>query len=738
MLHQIGAGTLGPVFRGHDTQRERLVAVKLFKLDLPPDDVHRLVAGLEHIVEANLSHPAIATPIAAGLAGMSAYLAWDYVAADSLDFAVREFGAVAPADALQVAARLASALDHAAAAGFTHGCLHPRDVLMSSHDTRLTGTGIGQALAEIGAAVPVRPPHTAPERVEGSTWDRRADVFSLAALVHEMLWGRRISGVGARAVHDMTEIAGGDLDALKRVFKRALAEDPGERHPTAKIFVDALKRALPDVAVETPASLASGASARSLRLASPNRIMKDELEPLLPLEPPRFTEVDVEPDPARTLTGPSIIEQAHDPVGPPSPEPLSLSEPLPPPAPHIQPPAPLLEPAAAEHRAANPPPLSWLSRDAEPSTPVEPPEPPKILEPAKAIEPAPVAEPAARPEPPRRMTRSASPRAKSTNTFLGDTKDEPVEPVVSAPPLVVPAAIVQPAAGDLNLLDRSRSAVWPLMLALALGVTLGFAGGYAVGVRAHPGSLAATGANAVPAAVPVREFTEGTVPDPPKAPSTEEVRQADTTKVENKAAAASVETKPATAPAVRTPDATVVSRTPDAAATSSKPTWTAGRLNVRSTPPGAKVFVDDRETGRTPMAVRNLAEGPHRVRIERDGYAAHDRRIVITRGRPVQLVNATLARRTPPAPRPARTAAVRSQAPPPVPPGRGGLMVDSRPPGARVYLDGTLLGITPLSQPSVPAGDHAIRLERDGYRNWIGAVRIVPSEQARVTASLER
>ncbi len=47
VLHQIGAGTLGPVYRGHDTQRERLVAVKLFKLDLPPEQVHQLVAGLE-------------------------------------------------------------------------------------------------------------------------------------------------------------------------------------------------------------------------------------------------------------------------------------------------------------------------------------------------------------------------------------------------------------------------------------------------------------------------------------------------------------------------------------------------------------------------------------------------------------------------------------------------------------------------------------------------------------------
>src|SRR2546430_485880 len=45
VLHQIGAGTLGPVYRAYDAQRERLVAIKRFTLDLPPERVHQLVAA---------------------------------------------------------------------------------------------------------------------------------------------------------------------------------------------------------------------------------------------------------------------------------------------------------------------------------------------------------------------------------------------------------------------------------------------------------------------------------------------------------------------------------------------------------------------------------------------------------------------------------------------------------------------------------------------------------------------
>jgi serine/threonine protein kinase len=169
VLHQIGAGTLGPVFRGHDTQRDRLVAVKVFKLDMAPERVHQLLGELEHIV-----------------------------------------------------AQLAFALDHAAIADIAHGALHPRDVLMSTTETRLTGIGVAQALEKVGVPIPVRRPYTAPELVADGTWDRRADVFSLAAIVYELIWGRRISGAGAPALDGLSEVAGADLATIKTVFGRAL------------------------------------------------------------------------------------------------------------------------------------------------------------------------------------------------------------------------------------------------------------------------------------------------------------------------------------------------------------------------------------------------------------------------------------------------------------------------------------------------------------------------------------
>ena len=162
---------------------------------------------------------------------------------------------------------LAAALDQAAAVNITHGCLHPRDVLLSSQETRLTGLGVAQALEQVGVPVPVRRPYTAPERITGSQWHRRADVFSLAALVHELLWGRRISAAGEQAAEALTPLDGGDLTALKRAFARALARDPADRFATATDFVDAIRSAMPEAAARMRSSKTSHSAPRLGRLA---------------------------------------------------------------------------------------------------------------------------------------------------------------------------------------------------------------------------------------------------------------------------------------------------------------------------------------------------------------------------------------------------------------------------------------------------------------------------------------
>ena len=201
MLHQIGVGALGPVFRTYEPERDRLVAVKVFRLDITPEQAQALADELSRSAEAGLFHPSIVEPIAAGVEGTVAYRAEEYVAAESLDVAMRHYAPAPIATVLPFITQLAGAIDFARAAGVGHGALHPRDIFVTPEEARATGFGVVEALERVGLRAPVRRPYSPPERIAGTPWNATADVFSLAAITFELLTGRRPAGLGTRDRH---------------------------------------------------------------------------------------------------------------------------------------------------------------------------------------------------------------------------------------------------------------------------------------------------------------------------------------------------------------------------------------------------------------------------------------------------------------------------------------------------------------------------------------------------------
>ena len=95
VLHQVGVGALGPVFRTYEPTRDRLVAVKVFRLDITPEQAQALADELSTATQAGLFHPSIVEPIGSGVEGSVAYRAEEYVAAESLDVAMRHYAPAA-------------------------------------------------------------------------------------------------------------------------------------------------------------------------------------------------------------------------------------------------------------------------------------------------------------------------------------------------------------------------------------------------------------------------------------------------------------------------------------------------------------------------------------------------------------------------------------------------------------------------------------------------------------------
>ena len=149
----------------------------------------------------------------------------------------------------------------------------------------------------------------------------------------------------------------------------------------------------------------------------------------------------------------------------------------------------------------------------------------------------------------------------------------------------------------------------------------------------------------------------------------------------------------------------------------------SGRLLIRSTPSGALVLIDGEARGETPLAVRGLALGTHSITVTPGVGPRWERQVTLTAERPSASFEIGADEDWP-----AATAKVDP----------GVLEINSRPSGARVWMDGALVGTTPLMLSDVNGGSHSVRIEMPGYRPWTTAIAVAPGARARVAASLEQ
>jgi hypothetical protein len=264
VLHQIGAGSLGPVFRAEDPASHTAVVIKVLRLNLTPERARIVADELTALQDRVPAHPGIAPMVKAGIRDVEPFVVSAFMPGDSLDVTLRDLGRSAIAEALPRLVQLAAGLDFCADASICHGGLHPRDVLVSATGTAVVGVGIASILERVGVKLPVRRPYTAPEVVDGLMTSPAADQFSLAAMVFEWLYGRRIAGPAEGRI-EVPDLAGVDRAAMADAFTTALAIDPGVRFESSSAFVAALADAV-EKKPRVPRSKVVNLAARRSRL----------------------------------------------------------------------------------------------------------------------------------------------------------------------------------------------------------------------------------------------------------------------------------------------------------------------------------------------------------------------------------------------------------------------------------------------------------------------------------------
>lgn len=167
------------------------------------------------------------------------------------------------------------------------------------------------------------------------------------------------------------------------------------------------------------------------------------------------------------------------------------------------------------------------------------------------------------------------------------------------------------------------------------------------------------------------------------------------------------------------------------------PAAAPGRLLVRSSPAGAAVSVDGVVKGVTPLAVSDLELGTRAIIVTRRGYIPETRTVAITRERPSRSLDVRLtASASATAPKLARPSASGGGPATRTAVATGALVVESRPTGAAVTINGAPRGATPLTINDLAPGEYRIVMTLPGFRNFATTVRVVAGERVRAAASL--
>jgi PEGA domain/Protein kinase domain len=618
------------------------VAIKAFTLELTGDQAAAFAERLESLVSVGLTHPSIVAPIEAGLEGDTPYLVEEYVFGESLDVALRRYGPAPAADAARLLTQVAAALDAGSSVGVLHGTLHPRDVLVTPDLVRVTGLGVVAALERTGVRPPARPPYSAPEVDAGGPWEARADAFSLARIAMELLTGRSAAEPEGSPAFDFEGMLVARPEELRQVLLRALAPKPRHRHATAGELAAALELALTGrlsrVARADRVAPRSGDGSRRRR-AKPRREAPSPLE----VKPQRATEVSLEPAlsgmdeenvvvtaalamPLRTEDRP-----VDSPLRPADTGPLSVDPDLT---------RPDVEQAGAGGRdvppieIASPQVVSEVGDTFRPAAP-EPEQP--VLELGLAAHP-PIESPSRDTEPVAADDLPLEPRPVAAEPVAerpGSLPFEEREPVPQAPePIASPddGRVEDGVEGEVEGGGGETSVRRPLVLlvtfALAAALILGIYGAYRLAIP-----KGATPAESTTASVPSAPPSQGPVaPDiylPAAAKPTAAVAPRPAVRPSPTTTKTTKTTKTTTAP--RTKASSTPAARPPAAKTG------PGSLSVESRPTGARVFVDGRLSGTTPLVLSKVTAGSHDVRVERTGYRRWSARIRVTSGRRARL-----------------------------------------------------------------------------------------------------
>jgi eukaryotic-like serine/threonine-protein kinase len=263
----LGVGGMGEVYRARDVRLARDVAIKILPAHLSRNSDAKRRFELEAKAISGLNHPNICTLYDVGHQDGLDFIVMEYLAGETLETRLVK-GPLSLEQALDYGAQIAHGSDKAHRNGIIHRDLKPANIMLTKSGAKLLDFGLAKASTQTAVHTDLTAATAAlsmthegvivgtlrymsPEQVQGKNLDARSDIFSLGAVLYEMVTGRKAfdgksqlsaaSSILEKEPESILAITPLTPASVDHVIRRCLAKDPDERWQTARDLASELE-----------------------------------------------------------------------------------------------------------------------------------------------------------------------------------------------------------------------------------------------------------------------------------------------------------------------------------------------------------------------------------------------------------------------------------------------------------------------------------------------------------------
>jgi len=260
ILSELGKGSMGIVYKAVDPLIDRTVAIKTINFNLSGDEIAGFVERFNREAKSagRLNHPNIVTIYDVGKTDDTAFIAMEHLDGQELKEIIASKQRLQPERIVEITAQIADALAFAHDNGVVHRDIKPANIMVLRNGAvKIMDFGIAMTSSgsqTIAGTIIGSPKYMSPEQVSGMAVDGRTDIFSLGAILYELLTGisafdggssSNLASIMYQVINEMPEsptmVNPSIPVAFNHIIAKALAKKLEDRYQSAREMADDLR-----------------------------------------------------------------------------------------------------------------------------------------------------------------------------------------------------------------------------------------------------------------------------------------------------------------------------------------------------------------------------------------------------------------------------------------------------------------------------------------------------------------